>query len=92
MQAHEFSHTIIHGKPKAGQLVVGAAGLAPGGFAGFPTPPAPATAAAKAGYGPGASPAGAAGSAARRPVSGAQWLWALVGVLEVVHGREGVRF
>ncbi|GIL80613.1 hypothetical protein Vretifemale_9758, partial [Volvox reticuliferus] len=42
LQAHEFSHTIIHGRPKPGQLVVGA-GLTPqAGSAAAQAPTAPA--------------------------------------------------
>ncbi len=41
VQAHEFSHTIIHGRPKPGQLVVGA-GPAPGAPGAAPAAAAPA--------------------------------------------------
>lgn len=51
LQAHEFSHTIIHGRPKPGQLVVGAGpapaapGAAPAAAAGAAATPAPGVAA-----------------------------------------------
>ncbi|KAJ9525273.1 hypothetical protein QJQ45_020808 [Haematococcus lacustris] len=75
--AHEFSHTIIHGKPERGQLVVqpkgsSGAGLAPAAAAPPPAaagpaaagPPRPAQASARpaaAPAGPAAGPAGARG-------------------------------
>ncbi|GLC38425.1 hypothetical protein PLESTB_001579500 [Pleodorina starrii] len=71
LQAHEFSHTIIHGRPRPGQLVVGpgpaAAAAAPaGGPAGGPAGPAPSKAAPAA---PPQPPA-AAGAGARPSAAG----------------------
>ncbi|GIL63301.1 hypothetical protein Vafri_17397 [Volvox africanus] len=42
LQAHEFSHTIIHGRPKPGQLVVGAGSAPQAASAAAQPPPAPA--------------------------------------------------
>ncbi|GFR44775.1 hypothetical protein Agub_g6107 [Astrephomene gubernaculifera] len=86
LQAHEFSHTIIHGRPRPGQLVVGAPApgggppaAAAGGMAGGLAPPKPggvspspqAMAAAAAAAAPHRPSAAASPSPAARPSAAA---------------------
>ncbi|GLI70930.1 hypothetical protein VaNZ11_016024 [Volvox africanus] len=83
LQAHEFSHTIIHGRPKPGQLVVGAGSSPQAASAAAPPPAAPPPAAPALGGTPGPAPSkfgGAAPPQAPAPIGGSPAPPARVGV------------